>query len=151
MKPDAKVLAAFLLSAACAVSPAWPAHSRTKAPPQLTAPAPQSQDGWSEVVIKGFFMQEPSTWTDNCTSKLDQRFTHSEAMVNKTAQWNEELSCIKFIYDGTPIYVRSSAIDHTGAHTATISACDRDIASAQSSRSKTGSTMGMGSQQKCSN
>ena len=116
-----------------------------------TGPALAASADWKPIHIKSFLSdQGPLEWTADCGAKTTDHFAPVKAMSALTdAALNETLSCVAFTYQGQRYWVREPAVDHDHPATATIKACDGEIAAAQQTGATEGATMGVGSGHKC--
>ena len=115
-------------------------------------------DAWQPIAIQAFQNEAgASTWLPNCAGKDGGHFDPPKDVAKITdAALDEDVSCVRFSYEGKIYFVREPAVQHSGAKGSTLKACDKEIASAQ----RTGSigrplgeteavTMGAGEKVKC--
>ena len=101
------------------------------------APAAAEEGRWEPTQITGFARNgSVATWSENCSARLPGTIVISGPDMKKieNAAVNDELSCVRFRYQGENYFVREIAITHSGAKSVSTSVCDKVAAEGATAR-----------------
>jgi len=120
----------------------------------LTAPA-LAASGWEDTTIQQFTATNgPREWAPNCASMLPGRLAITNDDLGKVsnAAVNDNLSCLRFDYQGTTYYTRTTSAETSVTKHSTSNICATLMAENGSGTHVEAATMGEGEkvdQKKC--
>jgi hypothetical protein len=107
----------------------------------LAVPVAAQEGRWAPTEITGFARNgSAATWSENCSTRLPDSIAIAGADMKKieNAALNDELSCVRFGYQGKSYFVREISITHTGSRAVSASVCDK--VKAEGATAKLGAT-----------